>query len=94
MSGRVVSENGLSSWYAFVETFNAASRGGPPSRVWAGLGISSTPASGDATMQTRTPLDAAALLVAGALLGWLAVSVWLTTPVPVEGKHAASAGLD
>ena len=45
-------------------------------------------------MQTRTPLNAAALLMAGALLAWLAASVRLATPVQVEGKHAASAGLD
>jgi hypothetical protein len=45
-------------------------------------------------MQTRTPLNAAALLVAGALLGWLAASVRLATPVQAEDKPAASAELD
>jgi hypothetical protein len=45
-------------------------------------------------MPSRTPLNAAALLMAGALLAWLAASVRLATPVQVEGKHAASAGLD
>src|SRR5262245_3483618 len=45
-------------------------------------------------MQTRAPLNAAALLVAGALLGWLAASVRLATPVQGEYKQAASAELD
>ena len=45
-------------------------------------------------MQTRTPLNAAALLVAGALLGWRAASVRLASPVQAEDKPAASAELD
>src|SRR5262249_38482185 len=45
-------------------------------------------------MQTRTPLNAAALLVAGALLGWRAASVRLATPVQADDKPAASAELD
>jgi len=45
-------------------------------------------------MQTRTPLKAAALLVAGALLGWRATSVRLATPAQAEDKPAASAELD
>ena len=45
-------------------------------------------------MQTRTPLNAAALLVAGAILGWLAASVRLDTPVQAEDPQAASAELD
>jgi RNA polymerase sigma-70 factor (ECF subfamily) len=45
-------------------------------------------------MQSRTPLNAAALLLAGALLGWRAASVRLATPVQAEGKPAASAELD
>ena len=45
-------------------------------------------------MRTRTPLTAAALLVAGTLLGWLAASVGLATPVQAEDKPAASAELD
>jgi RNA polymerase sigma-70 factor (ECF subfamily) len=45
-------------------------------------------------MPTRTPLNAAALLVAGALLGWRAASVRLATPVRAEDQPAASAELD
>ena len=45
-------------------------------------------------MPTRTPLNAAALLVAGALLGWGAASVRLPAPVQAEDKPAASAELD
>ena len=45
-------------------------------------------------MQTRTPLNAAALLVAGALLGWPAASVRLATPVQAEDQPAASAELE
>jgi hypothetical protein len=45
-------------------------------------------------MRTRTPLTAAALLVAGTLLGWLAASVGLATPVQAEDKPAASAEFD
>ena len=45
-------------------------------------------------MQMRTPLTAAAPLVAGALLGWRAASVLLATPVQAEDKPAASAELD
>jgi hypothetical protein len=45
-------------------------------------------------MPTRTPLNAAALLVAGALLGWRAASVRLATPVQAEDQPAASAELD
>ena len=45
-------------------------------------------------MQTRTPLNAAALLVAGALLGWRAASVRLASPVQAEDQPAASAELD
>jgi hypothetical protein len=45
-------------------------------------------------MQTRTPLTAAALLVAGALLDWLAASVRLATTEQAENKQAASAELD
>ena len=45
-------------------------------------------------MQTRMPLNAAALLVAGALLGWRAASVRLATPVRAEDQPAASAELD
>jgi RNA polymerase sigma-70 factor (ECF subfamily) len=45
-------------------------------------------------MQTRTPLNAAAQPVAGALLGWLAPSVRLASPVQAEDKPAASAELD
>ena len=45
-------------------------------------------------MQTRTPLNAAVLLVAGALLGWRAASVRLAAPVQGEDKPAASAELD
>jgi hypothetical protein len=45
-------------------------------------------------MQTRTPLNAAALLVAGALLGSLSASLRLATPVQAEDKPAASAELD
>jgi RNA polymerase sigma-70 factor (ECF subfamily) len=45
-------------------------------------------------MQTRTPLNAAAPLVAGALLGWLADSIRLATPVQAADKPAASAELD
>ena len=41
-------------------------------------------------MQTRTPLNAAALLVAGARFGWRAASVRLATPVQAEDKPAAS----
>src|SRR5262249_60560857 len=45
-------------------------------------------------MQTRTPLKAAALAAAGALLGWRATSVRLATPAQAEDKPAASAELD
>ena len=45
-------------------------------------------------MPTRTPLNAAALLVAGALPGWRAASVRLATPVQAEDQPAASAELD
>jgi RNA polymerase sigma-70 factor (ECF subfamily) len=45
-------------------------------------------------MQTRTPLNAAVMLVAGALLGWRAASVRLATPVQPEDKPAARAELD
>jgi hypothetical protein len=45
-------------------------------------------------MQTRTPPKAAALLVAGALLGWRAASVGLATPVQAKDKAAASTGPD
>jgi hypothetical protein len=45
-------------------------------------------------MQTRTPLNAAAQSVAGVLLGWLAASVRLASPVQAADKLAASAGLD
>ena len=45
-------------------------------------------------MQTRTPLNAAAPLVAGALLGWRAASVRLATPVQAADQPAASAELD
>jgi RNA polymerase sigma-70 factor (ECF subfamily) len=45
-------------------------------------------------MQTRTPLNAAASSVAGALLGWRAVSVRLATPVQAEDQPAANAELD
>jgi hypothetical protein len=45
-------------------------------------------------MQTRTPLNATALLVAVAILGWLAASVRLATPVQAEDTQAASAKLD
>ena len=45
-------------------------------------------------MQSRTSLNAAALLVAGALLGWRAASVRLATPVHAEDKPATSAELD
>jgi RNA polymerase sigma-70 factor (ECF subfamily) len=45
-------------------------------------------------MQPRTPLNAAAQPVAGALLGWLAASVRLASPVQAADKTAASAGLD
>jgi RNA polymerase sigma-70 factor (ECF subfamily) len=45
-------------------------------------------------MPTRKPLNAAALLVAGALLGWLAASVRLASPVQAEDQPAASAELD
>jgi RNA polymerase sigma-70 factor (ECF subfamily) len=40
-------------------------------------------------MQTRTPLNAAAPSVAGAVLGWRAVSVRLATPVQAEDQPAA-----
>jgi RNA polymerase sigma-70 factor (ECF subfamily) len=42
----------------------------------------------------RTPLTAAAPLVAGALLGWRAACVRLATPVQAEDQPAASAELD
>ena len=45
-------------------------------------------------MQTRTPLNAAALLVAGALPGWRAASVRLATPAQAEDKPAATVELD
>jgi hypothetical protein len=45
-------------------------------------------------MQKRTPLNAAAPLVAGALPGCLADSVRLATPVQAADKPAASAELD
>ncbi len=45
-------------------------------------------------MQTRTPLNAAAQRVAGALLGWLAAAVRLASPLQAADKPAASAGLD
>jgi hypothetical protein len=45
-------------------------------------------------MQTRTPLNGAALPMAGALLGWLAPSVRLAAPVQAEDQPAASAELD
>jgi RNA polymerase sigma factor (sigma-70 family) len=45
-------------------------------------------------MQTRTPPNAAAPFVAGALLGRLAASVRLAAPVQAEDKPAASAELD
>ena len=45
-------------------------------------------------MQTRTSLNGAALPMAGALLGWLAPSVRLATPVQAEDQPAASAELD
>ena len=45
-------------------------------------------------MQTRTPLNAAALLVAGALRGWRAAAVRRATPVQPKDKPAASAELD
>jgi RNA polymerase sigma-70 factor (ECF subfamily) len=45
-------------------------------------------------MPTRTPLNAAALLVGGAPLGWRAASVRLATPVQAEDQPAASAELD
>src|SRR5262245_16731587 len=45
-------------------------------------------------MQTRTPLHASALLVAGPLRGWLTASVRLATPVQAEDTPAASAELD
>jgi hypothetical protein len=45
-------------------------------------------------MQSRTPLNAAAPLVAGALLGFQADSVRLATPVRAADKPAASAELD
>jgi RNA polymerase sigma-70 factor (ECF subfamily) len=45
-------------------------------------------------MPTRTPLNAVALLVAGALLVWRAASVQLATCVQAEDKPTASAELD
>jgi Sigma-70, region 4 len=45
-------------------------------------------------MQTRTPLNVAAPLVAGALLGRLAASVRLAAPVQAKDKPPASAELD
>jgi hypothetical protein len=45
-------------------------------------------------MQSQTPLTAAALLVAGALLGRLEASVRLATPVPAADQPAASAERD
>ncbi len=51
-------------------------------------------ACGDATMRTRTPLNVAAPLVAGAILGRLAASVRLAAPIQAKDKPAASAELD
>jgi hypothetical protein len=45
-------------------------------------------------MQTRTPRNAAALLVAGARFGWRAASVRLATPIQADDKPAASSELD
>src|SRR5262249_35431945 len=45
-------------------------------------------------MRRRTLLNAAAQPMAGALLGWLAPSVRLASPVQAEDKPAASAELD
>jgi RNA polymerase sigma factor (sigma-70 family) len=45
-------------------------------------------------MQTQTPLNAAAPLVAGALLGWRAASVRLATPDQAEDQPATSAEHD
>ena len=45
-------------------------------------------------MQTQAPLNAAASFVAGAVLGRLAASVRLATPVQAEDQPAASAELD
>jgi hypothetical protein len=59
------------------------------------MGLLSLSSCGDATHHaSANAADAAAPLVAGALLGWLAASVRLATPDQAKDNQATSAELD